>query len=81
MLRGCRRGWDHFVDLVNARDRLRTMVLTDEVLEKIRATEAMMTQRSVEIAQLEAQANRYLHRLGERPLRSARAVPRPEKIS
>jgi hypothetical protein len=70
-LRGARRGWDHFTDLANARDRLRTMGSVD--LEKIGATEAMMTQRAVEIDQFEAEANRYLHRLGERPLRTERA--------
>jgi len=70
VLRAARRGWDHWIDLANKRDRLRTMDQADEVvLEQLRATEAVMTQRAVEIDQLEAQANRLLYRLGERPLR------------
>lgn len=67
-LRGARRGWEHFVDLMNTRDRIRAMVDGDP--EKIHAIEAVMTQRAVEIDRYEAEANRYLHRLGERPLRS-----------
>jgi hypothetical protein len=67
-LRGARRGWEHFVDLLNVRDRLRTTGKDDP--ETIRALGAVMTQRSVEIEQCEAAANRYLRSLGERPLRS-----------
>ena len=65
-LRGARRGWEHFVDLSNARDRLRTKGPDPE---KMRATEAMMTELAIEIDRYEAEANRYLFRLGERPLR------------
>lgn len=67
-LRGARRGWEHFVDLLNARDRLR--FLRDPDPEKMRATEAMMTETAIGIDRCEAEANRLLHRLGERPLRS-----------
>jgi hypothetical protein len=67
VLRGARRGWEHFVDLMNTRDRVRTRGGDPE---KIQAIEAVMTQRAVEIDQCEAAANRYLHRLGERPLRT-----------
>lgn len=72
------------MDLANARERLGTLVRTGEGIvfvaddqARVDAMTAIMVQRSAEIDVFEAQANRLLIRLRERPLRRRRQTSEP----